>query len=91
MTLPAGFSAATITVSDTPVHTPRQVTIPVFMPAPLRLVVLGAPALTLKRCDGPADPIDMLAAYRKRRADYDAIQARRLQRIEGYLHDRCAR
>lgn len=65
-------------------------TVSQFRPIPVRISRPLATAIT-KLCEGPPDPIDLRAQWRKRFADWQAEQDRRRQRVDWYLNQRCAR
>ena len=50
-----------------------------------------ADAAILRRCEGPDDPIDLLAQWRHRLAEYQRHRAHRQSRAESYLSERIAR
>lgn len=60
-----------------------------FRTSPLRLSPVSPPQFT--GCVNPPDNITLLCAFRKRKADSDAINQRRLQRIDWYLTKRAQR
>lgn len=86
----AGFSRVTLRVSPSPIHAPRDFSMTTFVATPLRLVTTAPPVAT-RRCENPADPVDLLAAFRKRLAAYQAERAHRQRRADWYLCQRAQR